>query len=152
MNEIEIIRPSWPSPKSVEAISTTRTGGFSVAPFNSLNLADHVGDTTDVVNRNRELVAGLFAKGAKGQWLQQVHSNRVARVESSVEPLEADALVTSNRGIVLNSPPIACHYYCARRMEMRLRPFIAAGEVWRQALLPTHWPPWTVIPINCWHG
>ena len=102
MNEIEIIRPSWPSPKSVEAISTTRTGGFSVAPFNSLNLADHVGDTTDVVNRNRELVAGLFAKGAKGQWLHQVHSNRVARVESSVEPLEADALVTSNRGIVLN--------------------------------------------------
>ena len=102
MNEIEIIRPSWPSPKSVEAISTTRTGGFSVAPFNSLNLADHVGDTTDVVNRNRELVAGLFAKGAKGQWLQQVHNNRVARVRSSVEPLEADALVTSNRGIVLN--------------------------------------------------
>ena len=102
MSEMEIIRPSWPSPKSVEAISTTRTGGFSEEPFTSLNLADNVGDTTDLVNRNRELVADLFAEEAKGQWLQQVHSNRVARVESSVGPLEADALVTSNRGIMLN--------------------------------------------------
>lgn len=102
VSEIQFIRPSWPSPQSIHAISTTRTGGFSAAPFDSLNLAEHVGDSTDVVKRNRELVADLHVRGAKGQWLQQVHSNRVARVDSCAEPLEADALVTSTQGIVLN--------------------------------------------------
>ena len=96
MSEIEIIRPSWPSPESVQAISTTRKGGFSSAPFDSLNLADHVGDVTSAVKRNRELFVDQFAEGSKGQWLQQIHSNRVVRVESIAETLEADALVTSN--------------------------------------------------------
>ena len=102
MSEIEIIRPSWPIPESVQAISTTRTGGFSSAPFDSLNLADHVGDVTSAVKLNRELLVDQFAEGSKGQWLQQIHSNRVVRVESIAETLEADALVTSNKGIVLN--------------------------------------------------
>lgn len=102
MSKIELIRPSWPSPESVRAISTTRSGGFSAAPFDCLNLADHVGDVTSAVQRNRELLVDQFVAGSKSQWLQQIHSNRVARVESSTEPLEADALVTSNKGIVLN--------------------------------------------------
>ena len=38
------IVPQWPAPANVRAVCTTRAGGVSVAPFDSLNLGDHVGD------------------------------------------------------------------------------------------------------------
>ena len=38
------LRPDWPAPAQVQALCTTRAGGCSRAPFDSLNLGDHVGD------------------------------------------------------------------------------------------------------------
>ena len=38
------ITPSWSAPTNVRAVCTTRQGGVSEAPFDSLNLGDHVGD------------------------------------------------------------------------------------------------------------
>ena len=37
----------------VKALTTTRQGGVSQGPYASLNLADHVGDAADYVQRNR---------------------------------------------------------------------------------------------------
>jgi copper oxidase (laccase) domain-containing protein len=37
--------PDWPAPASVKACVTTRAGGVSEAPFDSLNLGDHVDDS-----------------------------------------------------------------------------------------------------------
>ena len=102
MTDIELIRPEWTVPDSILAFSTTRSGGVSHAPFASLNLADHVGDSAEAVRNNRALLQEQIAPDADWQWLRQVHSNRVLRVESASEPPEADALVCSTRGIVLN--------------------------------------------------
>ena len=38
------IVPDWPAPPGVKALQTTRNGGVSAAPYDSLNLGDHVGD------------------------------------------------------------------------------------------------------------
>ena len=51
-----LIYPDWPAPKQVKALQTTRNGGFSVAPYDSLNLGDHVGDAPQAVARNRILL------------------------------------------------------------------------------------------------
>ena len=57
-----LILPDWPLPPGVKACSTTRGGGASLPPYDSLNLGTHVGDEEQAVKRNRErlvTVAGL---------------------------------------------------------------------------------------------
>ena len=41
---IECLYPEWPAPPGVRAAITTRAGGMSPPPWDSLNLAAHVGD------------------------------------------------------------------------------------------------------------
>ena len=57
----------WPGlPANVGAISTTRHGGSSVAPYDDgaggggLNLGTHVGDDPQAVARNRSLLRSLL--------------------------------------------------------------------------------------------
>lgn len=100
MQEFAFIHAQWPAPDNVVALSTTRRGGVSKAPYDSFNLAHHVDDDAGSVARNRELLA--TAAGVKGpiQWLQQVHSSRVitadARVGSNIP--EADAVILKQPG------------------------------------------------------
>ncbi len=42
---VEWLTPDWPVPARVHVLSTLRTGGCSAAPYDSLNLAAHVGDS-----------------------------------------------------------------------------------------------------------
>jgi len=78
---------------------TDRHGGTSRGVFSSLNLGDHVGDSPEDVLRNRELIAGLHGQV---QFMNQVHGNRVAIIESVTElQPTADALVTGIPGITL---------------------------------------------------
>ncbi len=90
------IVPDWPAPARVKACVTTRTGGVSVAPFDSLNLGTHVDDDPVAVANNRQrLVSQLCCKPA---WLQQVHGIDV--VEAAPETVaEADASWTATTGI-----------------------------------------------------
>ncbi|MFZ0468549.1 MAG: laccase domain-containing protein, partial [Thiogranum sp.] len=48
-----MIYPQWPAPANVRAASTTRRGGTSEPPYDSLNLAGHVGDAAAAVQENR---------------------------------------------------------------------------------------------------
>ena len=41
--------PDWPAPASVRALFTTRAGGTSAVPYDSMNLGDHVGDVPERV-------------------------------------------------------------------------------------------------------
>jgi YfiH family protein len=92
----------------VTAFFTTRTGGFSLAPYGELNVADHVGDDPEAVRRNRELVSD--AAGAPVAFLSAEHGIRVARVTSpSIEPLPyADVLVTNVSGVALGAIAADC--------------------------------------------
>jgi YfiH family protein len=59
------------------ALATLRTGGHSVAPYASLNLADHVEDDPAAVLANRATLARLLPVGASVQWLAQEHGGGV---------------------------------------------------------------------------
>lgn len=59
----KLIVPQWPMPGSVAACSSTRIGGVSLPPYDSLNLGAHCGDNLQDVeeNRRRMFAAGGFA-------------------------------------------------------------------------------------------
>ncbi|MDF3031792.1 MAG: hypothetical protein K0R03_2350 [Moraxellaceae bacterium] len=80
MSELELLRPDWPAPANVHAVVTTRAGGVSLAPWDSLNLGLHVGDDPVHVQENRaRLLAALqcIAPADAPQWLNQVHGTVV---------------------------------------------------------------------------
>ena len=87
---------------NVEAMITDRFGGVSHAPYDSLNLATHVGDRSDDVEENRRRVA--TAIGVDSEHLitvNQVHGNEVLDVGANQDGLKGDGLVTSTPGLAL---------------------------------------------------
>jgi purine-nucleoside/S-methyl-5'-thioadenosine phosphorylase / adenosine deaminase len=87
------IHPSWPAPASVRALCSTRVGGVSHAPYDSLNLGDHVGDRVEAVASNRELFARTL--GARPVFLNQVHRRHTVELTSDTpDGVEADGCVT----------------------------------------------------------
>lgn len=68
-----LIFPDWPQPKNIASCSTTRTGGVSQPPFDSLNLGDHVGDVPNAVSENRQRLEKLAQLPQQPVWLEQVH-------------------------------------------------------------------------------
>ena len=85
---------------------TDRTGGVSLAPYDALNLGDHVGDDPDAVADNRCRVAvGLDLDPAALVFMEQVHGREVAVIDGPQHagnpPVTADALVTRAAGLGL---------------------------------------------------
>ena len=74
------IEPDWPAPPNILALSTSRLGGSSNAPYNSMNLGHHVGDAPAAVKANRQLLQELLPSEAQIQWLQQQHGVLAVRV------------------------------------------------------------------------
>ncbi len=72
-----LILPDWPLPSGVKACSTTRGGGVSLLPYDSLNLGTHVGDEEQAVKRNRERLVTAAGLPQMPVWLEQVHGTRV---------------------------------------------------------------------------
>jgi len=91
MTTDSIIIPEWPAPARVKAISTTRLGGQSQAPYNSLNLAQHVGDDAETVNINRSSLKQLAGYPDEPLWLQQVHGSAIVDAGVANRLAEADA-------------------------------------------------------------
>ncbi|WP_217874554.1 peptidoglycan editing factor PgeF [Pseudoalteromonas shioyasakiensis] len=90
-----MITPAWTAPKTVSALSTTRQGGVSVAPFDSFNVGLHVGDDEQAVLANRALLTNQLPNPAV--WLNQTHSSDVVEVDELSDLSEvrsADALYT----------------------------------------------------------
>jgi len=88
--------PDWPAPSNVRAFSTTRVGGVSGPPFDSLNLSFSSGDDPECVQQNRARVASALAIPEPPRWLNQVHGTRVVNAELALHHPQADAS-TSNR-------------------------------------------------------
>ncbi|WP_407331267.1 peptidoglycan editing factor PgeF [Enterovibrio sp. 27052020O] len=96
------ITPDWPAPLSVNAVSTTRAGGISQPPFDSLNLGVHVDDNLDSVLVNRHRLAEIMCMPSSPSWLNQVHGTEVVTLpltEASQVP-DADASFTAEYGQV----------------------------------------------------
>lgn len=107
MNGLPLLIPDWDAPANVHAAVTTRAGGVSAAPWDSLNLGTHVGDEPGHVQANRErLLRALqgISPCDTPQWLNQVHGTHVVEAEpdatrrTSHVP-DADAVTTTLPGI-----------------------------------------------------
>jgi YfiH family protein len=94
-----VIEPGWPAPAGVFALATTRRGGCSAPPFESLNLGHHVGDSDAAVAANRALLTRALPAGSRIQWLRQVHGKRVVEAGSGGEYPEADGVWTRRPGL-----------------------------------------------------
>jgi YfiH family protein len=95
-----ILVPDWPLPAGVRAAFTLRAGGVSAPPFDSLNVAVHVGDELRAVGANRRRIAHLLDLPAEPAWLEQVHGAEVADLDCAPARLRADAAVTHLPGRV----------------------------------------------------
>lgn len=96
-----LIYPDWPLPDSVKSCSTTRVGGHSVAPYDSLNLGNHVGDALMHVNANRQALVEMAGLPAMPHWLEQVHGTAVVRIgEAPPASVCGDATYTDKKGQV----------------------------------------------------
>ena len=107
---MNLLQPDWPAPAHVRAVFSTRAGGVSNGPFDSLNLGDHVRDDAQAVTSNRALLRQAI--GAQPVFLKQVHGWDVARIGAAdvasdvtagkaagTSALVADACFTQARGV-----------------------------------------------------
>lgn len=87
--------PDWPAPATIRAASTLRLGGESLAPYDSWNLGDHVGDDPVCVAANRARLRSVLGLVREPAWLCQSHGAEVARVGTDRFVAHADASVTT---------------------------------------------------------
>lgn len=89
------IEPDWPTPAQVRSLMSTRHGGVSAAPWDSMNLGDHVGDGASHVRANRQRLADQI--GRRPVFLQQVHGVSTVQLDrASSERMQADACWTKD--------------------------------------------------------
>lgn len=95
---LDLLQPDWPVPLHVRSACSLRVGGVSNAPYDSLNLGDHVSDAVAAVARNREIYANALQ--AKPVYLKQVHGWDVVELsEQTPDSTVADACLTMQGGI-----------------------------------------------------
>lgn len=94
------IQPNWPAPNNVKAFTSCRSKGFSQPPYDSFNIAQHVGDDISSVNKNRQ----LLPNHQNFIWLNQTHSNVCVDLDTksnSVDTVfQADACFSIKRNQV----------------------------------------------------
>lgn len=90
--------PDWPAPVNVKALQTTRVGGVSQPPYDSLNFGMHVMDNPLHVAQNRQLLSQYLP--SEPVWLNQVHGIRVVDAEHTNCVPDADASFTTQKNVV----------------------------------------------------
>lgn len=105
---IAFIKPDWPAPTQIKAFTTTRIGGFSSAPYNTLNLGKDVGDDLINVEKNRALLQKQLQLPSEPLWLKQTHGIDVVQAESQHPYVNADASFTLQKNIVCTVQTADC--------------------------------------------
>jgi polyphenol oxidase len=93
--------PHWPAPHNVRAVCTTRNGGVSLGPYQSMNLGVHVGDDPLHVQANRQRLRQALATcggtdvAARPVFLDQIHGTDILTLNADTpDGMQADAAVT----------------------------------------------------------
>ncbi|HHJ20208.1 MAG TPA: peptidoglycan editing factor PgeF [Gammaproteobacteria bacterium] len=96
MTTLKRLEPDWSVDPKVHACITTRQGGYSQAPFHSLNLGSHVNDNPKDVAKNRAHILQALQLPARPHWLNQVHGTHVFHADHHTpeQPVTADASVS----------------------------------------------------------
>jgi len=105
---IPILVPEWSAPVGVKAAFSLRSGGTSAAPWESLNVGAHVGDSLASVRVNRQRLVSALDLPAEPIWLEQVHGIEVYTAAEGACGVDvnqarpvADAAVTRAADVVL---------------------------------------------------
>lgn len=98
------LQPNWPAIDGVHALFTTRAGGCSAAPWNSMNLGAHVGDDAQHVSMNRQVLRNEInrrtGKQVQAVFMQQIHGCDVLALDAqSPENQAFDACVTDQTAV-----------------------------------------------------
>lgn len=98
------LEPDWPAIAGVQALFTCRQGGRSSAPWDSMNLGDHVGDDPWPVAANRQLLADVIAQrcgqAVRPVFMQQVHGWDVQVLDrEAIEAQAFDACVSDSQEV-----------------------------------------------------
>jgi YfiH family protein len=94
----DLVVPDWPAHPAVRSLVTTRSGGVSGPPYDSLNLGIAVGDDPEAVRENRARLRTCLP--AEPRWLRQVHGSCVVDAAHVTALVEADASWTTSPGVV----------------------------------------------------
>lgn len=88
--------PDWAVSSRVTVMSTTRLGGVSQAPYDSLNLGLHVNDEPAAVEENRRRLSDSYALPSRPRWLNQTHSADIKKFDANAgaEVVSADGAWT----------------------------------------------------------
>ncbi|MBI2750295.1 MAG: peptidoglycan editing factor PgeF [Burkholderiales bacterium] len=98
LDPADCLIPDWPAPANVRALCTTRAGGVSASPYDSLNLGSHVGDDATRVQRNRAILQQTLV--ARPVFLSQVHGTEMQELAPDTpDGAQADGAVTTARGL-----------------------------------------------------
>lgn len=107
MDPAALVIPDWPDlPPNVGALTTTRKGGVSGAPYDDgcggggLNLGSHVADDPGAVRANRARLQGLLP--GRPAWISQVHGVEVVDAGSvgRDQVRVGDASIATRAGVV----------------------------------------------------
>jgi YfiH family protein len=90
------IKPTWPAPKNITALTTTRNNGFSKNSWDSFNLGLHVDDNPEDVQKNRDKLTKEL--GIQPIWLNQIHGKE-AVILPDPPTYDADAAITRESNI-----------------------------------------------------
>ncbi len=94
--QVDWIVPDWPVSSRVCALVTTRHGGVSAAPFDTLNLGLRSGDDPAAVRANRRRLNAVA--GCTPVFLRQQHGSTVVDIDRADGEPEADAAVARTSG------------------------------------------------------
>jgi polyphenol oxidase len=104
--KLSYLQPGWAG-SGIMAGFTTRNGGVSRAPFNSLNLGFHTGDQQAAVEANRAGLARAFSLPPQMLLtVQQVHGSEILVIDQPNPDLshflrvECDAVITNQPGLM----------------------------------------------------
>lgn len=92
----DLIIPNWPAPNNIKAISTTRYGGYSMPPYDNMNLGSHVGDDMLLVEQNRQQLTLLAHLPESPRWLEQVHGTHIINSNDWQAEIKADAIFSQH--------------------------------------------------------
>ncbi|WP_394205789.1 peptidoglycan editing factor PgeF [Shewanella waksmanii] len=94
-----MIPANWFIPNGVKLVFTTRAGGVSGAPYDSLNLGDHVGDSPEAVAENRKRLQQIYGLDTCLPWLEQVHGTCVVNLDNDNNRTADGSFTTSQHQV-----------------------------------------------------
>jgi len=94
----DVVSADWNAPPHVHAFCTTRAGGVSRPPFDTMNLGLHVGDEPAAVAENRRRLMALNGLPTLPDWLRQVHGTRIVPADGIDDSVPADGCWTDAPG------------------------------------------------------